>query len=235
MIPIVPAFGFDASLPVRVLAAIGGGAVGGLLLGVLVHVVVKLTFKQVLPGGVMWLVRALGGVACGLLVWSLLGGGGLGLGLGGGGDSGKDKGSADDKGKARKERKEKKEEKEKNKDRGKKDSGPTPPGQELRVEVLGSEDLKKIAGDKFDPRKRYRVPGQAQLLSLEEVKKLIFERREKKPPLRELNVVLYRNSPAQDKEQVTDLVGYAEDLGGKDGEKLKVSYSVHRDQDAPRE
>jgi hypothetical protein len=232
MIPLVPAIGVDMSLPVKVLAAVGGGAVGGLLLGLLVQLVVKLSFAQKVPASVLWVVRAVGGLACGLLVWSLLGAGGLGLGLGGGGgEGGTGKGGA---GKdSKQERKES--EKEKGKDRVKKASSPTPPGQELRVEVLGNTDLERIAGGKFDPKKRYRVPGRPGLLSLEEVKDLILQRKGAKPPLRELIVVLYRNSPAQDKEQVTDVVGYAEDVFGKDREKLKVSYSVHKDQDAPEE
>jgi hypothetical protein len=231
MIPSLLAFAFDldTSLPIKILAAIGGGAVGGLLVGLLVQMVVKLAFAQTVPRAVLWFVRILGGLACGLLVWSLLGGGG-GLGFGGGG-SGPGKGGAD-KGK-KEERKDREKEKEKGKDKGKKDATPTPPGQVLRVEVLGNDDLKRIAGDRFDPKKRYRVLGRPGLLGLEEVKDLILQRRDAKPPLRELIVELYRNSPAQDKEQVTAVVAHAEDVFGKDREKLKVSYSVHPDQDAP--
>src|SRR5262249_5943389 len=122
--------------------------------------------------------------------------------------------------------------KEKGKDTGIKDS-PPPPEATLRIEVLGEPDLKRIAGSKFDPKKIYRVAGRKELLTLDEVKKLIRERREAKPGLGHLEVILYKNSPAQDKEQVTALVGYAVDLGGKDEEKLVVSYTVHPDQAAP--
>ncbi len=220
----------EADLPIRILASIGGGAVGALLLGFCLQLLVKLGFGQNVPSWVLWPVRALGGVACGLLVWSLLGGGG-GLGLGGGGGGGTGKGGEKD---TPKEKKDREKAKEKGKDTGVKDH-PPPPQATLRIEVLGDPDLERIAGGKFDSKKRYRVPGRPELFTLAEAEGLIRKRRTAKPPLRHLEVVLYRNSPAQDKEQVTALVGYAEDLGGKDGEKLVVSYTVHRDQDAPVE
>src|SRR5262249_28890848 len=163
---------------VRVLGAIGGGAVGAMLLGWLVQLVVKLSFAQNVPPWMLWIVRVLGGVACGLLVWSLLGGGGGGLGFGGG-SGGRGKGTAQGKGKE--ERKDKDRKQEKEKDKVKKDATPTPPGQELRIEVLGDEDLKRIAGSKFDPKRRYRVPGQPGLLTLAEAQALILKRHEGKP------------------------------------------------------
>jgi hypothetical protein len=218
----------EADLPIRILAAIGGGAVGALLSGFVLQLLVKFSFGQNVPPWIVWPVRLLGGVACGLLVWSLLGaGGGLGFGWGGGG-SGTGKDGDGDGAKQKKDEKPK----EKGKDTSIKDSTPPPPEATLRIEVLGDPDLKRIAGKKFDPKKRYRVPGRRALLTLDEAQKLIRERSEATPALSQLEVVLYKNSPARDKEQVTALVGYAEDLGGKD-RKLVVSYTVHPDQDAP--
>ena len=230
-----PAIGMGSDLPIKVLAVVGAAALGALLLGLLVQLVVKLSFAQRVPPWVLWIIRVLGGVLSGWLValW-LFGVGGGGGGSGGGvwpfGGPGKSDGNLP---KDQRKDEKKKGEKEKGKDREKKITPPILPSQELIFEVLGDDDLKKIGGDKFDSLKRYRVPGRPRLLTLAQAKELIFERREAKPALRQLKVVLYRDSPAADKQQVTALVDYAKDLGGKDEEKLNVTFSVHRDQDAP--
>jgi hypothetical protein len=220
----------DTSLPVKVLAAIGGATVGALLLGWVVQLVVKLAFVQKVPPWALWPIRLLGGVACGLLVWSLFGGTGGWL-FGGGGGPG---GDGADKDKTKEQRREKDRGKEKGKAEGKRDTSPARPGSKLSVEVLGDADLKRIAGSKFDPKKRYRIQGQPGLLNLAEVQKVIRERHEGKPPLREVDVVLYKDSPARDKEQVKALADYAGDLGGKE-DRIKVNYSIRPDQDAPPE
>jgi hypothetical protein len=149
----------------RVLAVAGGAAVGGLALGALTQLLVKVLTAQKLPPWPLWGVRLLGAILGGLLVmlWAFGGGGGGlggpgGLGLGGG------------KGKGNGEAAKKTESGAGGKDRKEVDTE-VPPNT-VRVEVLGNDVLKRIAGERTpDLEKRYRMtPGDRKLLTLDEVR-----------------------------------------------------------------
>jgi hypothetical protein len=67
---------------------------------------------------------------------------------------------------------------------------------------------------------------------LEQVRKLILERRTGTPGLRKLEVFVYRDSPAPDKPQVVELQSWARDLDDKQPHKLHVELR-EPDSDAP--
>jgi hypothetical protein len=216
---------FAADLPVRVLAVIGAGALGAFLIAAVVQVAVKLAFGQKVPQWPLWGIRVLGGVACVWLVamWLFGGGGGGiggsgGLGVGGGSTSEKDKEHTASE-KSDKDRGKPKD------DKGKVDTTPASESETLRVEVLGDAPLKKLAkGSNFDASKRYRVVGESSLRTLDEVQKVVRERREHKAPLKQLEVVLYLDSPDRGRPQVASLVDWANDLDEQRG-KLQITFS----------
>jgi hypothetical protein len=228
------ALGYETEGPVKVLAVVGAGAVGALGVGGLVQVFVKLAFAQQVPRWPMWGIRGLGGVASAWLVYLwLFGSGSGGLGrpggwFGGGRGDGADK-SAKVEPRAKDKESKKEEEKDKDKDKGK---GEAPPEQTLKVEVLGNDTLKKLAGSgSADLDKRYRIPGEARLYTLEEVRKLVKDRRQGTPPLKRLVVIVYNDSPDRNRPQVADLVDWARDL---DPERGKVEVDLQEpDRKAP--
>jgi hypothetical protein len=215
-------------LPVRIMAFIGMTVAGAFLLGWGAQMLSRMTFNQKVPPWPLWGVRVLGAVLFGMLAWVwLFGGGGTGLGGGGGYNlfGGKGKVAKDDK--------DAKDE-DKGKGKGKKEGvGEVPvPGDTLRVEVLGDEALRKVAGGKgFDAARRYRVAAEGGLRTLDEVQKLVLKRRGQTTPLRRLEVVIYLDSPARDRPQVAELVGWARDLNGEAG-RLRVDF-IEPDRPAP--
>jgi hypothetical protein len=207
-----------SDLPVKVLAVLGGAAVGAFAVGALVRLISRLTTRQQLPPWLMFVLRFLGAVVVGWLValW-LFGGGGLlpggagGLGFGSG-SGGEQKQPAPpstsptaDKAK------------------------PADPAETLRVEILGDPALKRLAGGgRFDADRRYRVEvnGSVRLLSFERVQDLVRNRMAQKPPLKRIDLVLYGDSPAHDLPVVKDLENWAKDR------KVQVD-SERLDQEAP--
>jgi len=236
MIPTVWALGLDRNLPVKVLAIIGAAAVGGLLLGFVVQLVARTGLGRPLPSWAAWIFRVLGGVASGLIVASLLSGGGEGMGGGDGwwpfgtsGQTGSTDGTPKEK---QKKEKKKEEEKPKGKDRDKDKGGKSPPPNDvLSIEVLGNKTLTKLAsGGTIDLGKRYRLQGTSALLDLRRIKKVIAGRCQQTPALRQLQVILYRDSPAANEGSVTGLKSYARDVCGDD---LELKDVINGDKDAP--
>ncbi len=231
-------FGMMSSdAPIKALAVVGGAALGAMFIGWLVQVLAKLSFAQKIPPWPLRILRVLGGGATGLLVYWFVFGGGGGIGgpggwLGGGhGGSGDKQGksvarSANDKGSE-------KSKENKSKEKAEEKRTESQPAETMHVEVLGNETLMKIAKSQtYDPNKRYRIEGSAMLYTLEEVQKLILQKRKDKPPLRRLVVVVYRDSPAQDRPQVTGLTDWTRlDLDPERG-KVEVDLSLP-DQNAP--
>jgi hypothetical protein len=205
---------------IRVLAIIGGGAVGAFATGLLTQVIVRgYTGKQV-PRWVVWTLRILGGLALGWLVCLLVYSQGNSLfgGFGGGG-SGKDRGQetapavtvpkdslpAD-------------------KDQPKDTAAASDKSTVLAVEVLGDPTLQQLVNSgrqpSLDAQRCYRLAGDepAKLLTLDEVKDLIKKRLKQEPPLRRLELVLYKDSPQKQVPRVADLKKWA------DSEKLLVDF-----------
>jgi hypothetical protein len=216
---------------VKLLAVLGGALVSGLLVGFLTGTMVKLLTKrqQPLPPLPRRVIRLGGAIIGGWIVaMFVFGPGGWGFGPGGGPGSG----DGDDHGPGTTER-------------GK--PHPTPPPTlppatdiktrpPLRVEVLGPDPLRAIGGPTADLNRRYRVEtpqGKRVLLNLTEVKVLISKAVEEDPPLRHIKVIWYRDSPADDKGWITNLIKWAEDLPASDNSKLKVEQDSRPKIDAP--
>lgn len=183
-------------LLVKALAVLGAAALGAVGMGLATQVVSRLIRAKPLPQPVMTTIRLMAAVVAGWLVALLLfhsGGSGWGWGTGTGGiggsaDEGKDKAGRDDK-------------------KGLIASNNVPDSSEdaLRVEVLIPE---KDRGDRY-----YRVEDQNRYLSLEEVRQQIRERAGRSSPLKFLNIVIYKNSPDESKQQVKSLEEVAMDAG----------------------
>ena len=212
----------DRNLPVNILAVIGAFTLGGFLGGWALSLTAKFAFNQKVPHWLAWTMRLLTGLVAGWLAWIWLfgaGGGGVGgsgFGLGGGGN-GKDR-AADKSAKDGKDAKPPDPEvipKTKDPDPKEKKDGPgIGSGETIRVEVLGNGPLEKLAGGgKVNYMKRYRLDTPTTTLrTFEEIKKLIVQRRAQNPPLRQLVVIIYSDSPDKDSGSVKDLVLWAKDL-----------------------
>jgi hypothetical protein len=160
--------------------------------------IARLTVTKPLPNAALNILRGLGGITLGLIVYLWIfghGGPGFGLGgafgLGGGGDkgtagegSGKETGSA--------------------KETNRHGNDPTKGEDVIRIEVLG---------DQIAERERfYRMEGTKERLNASEVRTRVRERQNQSPSLRALVIVLYDDSPDQQKKQVTDLEDIAVEL-----------------------
>ncbi|HEY7309587.1 MAG TPA: hypothetical protein VH643_09550 [Gemmataceae bacterium] len=200
---------------VKILAVVGGGVVGGVGIGFLAQLLVRAFTTKKLPPWPVLTVRLLGGVICGWLValW-LFGGGGAGIGGMGGWGFGSGSGKGDG---------EKTTEVSKKDDKDKKSNGEaTPPAEEtLRIEVLGKDTLKKAD---MDASRCYRVEiGEgSRLLTMDEVKEAVRKRQAKEPPLRRIEIVLYKDSPDERVPLVSRLRAWAGDLNNG---KMKVDIS----------
>jgi hypothetical protein len=227
-----------SDLPVRVLAVLGAAALGAFGTGGLVKLVARLTWtRQKLPPWVLRGLRLLGAVTLGWLaaLWMFGGGfggfggpGGWGLGPGAGLGEGGKAGSAAVA------------PKDKEKEKGKiSEPGPEPvdAADSLQVEVLGADALRRLEaakGSDFERRYRVDVGKGPQFLMLAELKDYLRTRQKGPRPLRQLNIVLYQDSPAEDKPQVADLWQWVrEDLPPHaKGEKILVNID-RRGQNAP--
>jgi hypothetical protein len=205
---------------VRVLAVIGGGAGGGLALGLLAQLLLRALSIRNSPRWSLGTIRLLGGVICGWLValW-LFGGGGPGIGGSGGFSLGSGSGSGETP---------KKGPKSENENSGKSgDESKTPDEQTLRIEVLGANALKNA--DK-DASHCYRLDKQegAHYLSFAEVKDEILHRQQQQPPLRLIQIVLYKDSPDDNRPVVSQVKNWSRERN------LEVVVTTKSTTDAPR-
>jgi hypothetical protein len=173
---------------IRCLAVVAVFFVGGWLTGFLFQRLTRLlTPKKVYPS-VLWLMRTLGGVTLAWLSLYLIFGTGGGWGLGGLGGTGPGQGSGNpDTARSGSD------DKKKDGGEGPKKVEQLPPAREtvLRVEVLAlTGDEQPIRDDRF-----YRLEGEQQRQTLEEVRERIYQRKAAKPPLEKVEIVLYKNSP----------------------------------------
>lgn len=181
---------------IKVLAVAGGVLVGAVGSGLLLQLLVRLSTTARPPRWAVRVVRVVGGVIVGWLVFlfvfgysggaggGLFGGGGPGTGKGGGtgmtasaGPTGKEGPTARESARSTEGRKER----------------------TLRVEVL------------VDPRGNgtgFRVAGRQGLLSLAELQSYIQQRREGPTGVKRLEIVLYRNSPDRDSGPVKELLAW---------------------------
>jgi hypothetical protein len=207
---------------IRVLAIIGGGALGAFVTGFLTQAIVRGYTGQKVPRWVVWTLRVLGGVAMGWLVYLLVFSQGNSLfgGFGGGG-TGKDGGGKDGPRATNPAVTAPKDAQPTDKDRDKDGSTATvDKGTVLRIEVLGDAPLQKLvdAGriKSLEPERSYRLADDdpTKLLTLQDVEHLIKERLKRDPPLRRLELVLYKDSPQKQVPRVAELKKWADLLTG---------------------
>ena len=174
----------------RGLAVIGAAALGGFGAGLIVQLAARLTTTRQAPRPIVRLMRILGAITCGLLVAFALfhagGPGGGGSGSGGGKDAGKGEYTVNT-----------------GKDTPPQPKGSNDPAAEQRVVVVrGGND-----------GRHYRIDGDKEPRTLDEVRALIAQRREQKPPPEKLVIVLYKDSPDQNTPIVEKLKELAKDNG----------------------
>jgi hypothetical protein len=178
---------------VKMLAVVGGGAIGGLVVGAFVRRLGKWLIFRDVPRPVLLLFRGLGGIAAGLAVWvmvsspggsGLFGGGGSVFG-GKGGEAGTDKPTT-----------------------GASSTGPGIPlaaepsrGRTLRIVMLGGA---RVVGDRF-----YQIEGQKDARTLSDLKKLAKDQ-QKTAGLRNIELLIYDNSVARNHPAVRTLEKWAE-------------------------
>jgi hypothetical protein len=201
---------------IRILAIVGGAAVGGFVTGFLTQAIVRGYTGQQVPPWVVWTLRVLGAAALGYLVYLVVYSQGNGLfgGFGGGGE-GKDGGgkggprettpvvTAPKDGKP-----------------GDKDSSISAVSKKetLHIQVLGDEPLQKLVKanriKSADPERCFRVEEDdtETMRTLDEVKKYIRQRLAEEPPLKRIELVLYKDSPQENAGPVSALKKYADDL-----------------------
>lgn len=202
---------------VKILAVVGGGAGGGFGLGLLARLLIRAVTTRKPPRWSMMTVRLLGGVLCAWLValW-LFGGGGPGIGGTGGWGLGAGTGRGDG-------------EKIVEIDKKKGGSAQTLDGESLRIEVLGRAGLSE-ADVQAERWYRIETPEGPRLLNLAGIKEAIDQRQHEQPPLRRIEIVLYKDSPDERVSIVNQLRTWA---GDRDGGKMKVDI-LRPDSDAPR-
>jgi hypothetical protein len=215
------------SHPDKLLAIVGGAALGGFSLAFLVQLFVRGWTGQQMPRWVTMTLRATGGLLSGWLValWMFAGGGGGmggpgGFGFGTGTHSGNDNASVKAKDKEETVRKE---------------DDLTREVQTLYVEVLGEKTLKELDEGRFDPLRCYRIetPKGPRLMTLKEVVDYLKQRLTEKPTLKAVTIVLYKDSPSRWVKRVKDLEDEVGVLTPADGERLSVGYEQPK-KNAPR-
>lgn len=201
---------------VKILAIAGAAGGGGLGLGLLMQLLLRTATTRKPPRWSVLTVRLLGGVICGWLValW-LFGGGGSGIGGTGGMGLGSGAGVGDG---------------EKTIQIGRKNGGDekASAGESLRIEVLGRTNLGE---SQIREERWYRIETTEgpRLLTFAEVKRAIRDRQQQPPPLRRIEIVLYKDSPDERVPIVSQLRTWA---GDQDGGKMKVDI-LRSDNDAP--
>jgi hypothetical protein len=191
---------------VNVLAIAGGFLIGWLLIGSVVSAGTRVLTGGKVPRWILFVMRALGGVAVAWLVALFVFGSGNWRGFGFGGDGGtgpgggpagtaKDPASANGTAPAVAAP-------------PKEDKGPKPRGSTLRVEVIGLMGGSQVTDGRF-----YRFEGEKELRDRENLALAIDRIKQENPQVRELDIVVYENSPDSDTRAVRDLEQWARDNG----------------------
>jgi hypothetical protein len=200
---------------VKILAVIGSGAGGGWGLGLLAQLLLRTLTLRKPPRWSVQVVRLLGGGICAWLValW-LFGGGGPGI----GGRGGMGLGSRESKGEGAKTVE------------ISKNSEPTEAldGETLRIEVLGRHALSE-QDRRAEHWYRIETTEGPRLLTFAEIKERIRKRQQEQPPLRRVEIVLYKDSPDERVPIVSQLRTWA---GDRNGGKMKVDF-LYPDREAP--
>jgi hypothetical protein len=178
----------------RLLVACAAAFVGWLVVPPLVRGVYRLAFHKPLPGPAATVTRLVGGLGLGVLVFFLLP---LGFGSGSGSGTGTGNGNAAKDGK------------------GGIDSGKTKDDKEgvVRPDVLPGErvQVEMIVAERYNrgkPDKRYYlIEGKEPPKTLDEVKAFLKDHKDK---IKEMDIIIWGNSVADDHKSVTDLYNLRE-------------------------
>ncbi len=180
-------------LVLKVLAVVGGAAVGAVVVGVVLKLLVRLTTTRPVPRPALLLSRLLGAVAAGLAVYLWIAGEGLG-GMGGGGGGLWPFGQKGGSGEAKSATKDAKPEVPK--------SDKLTPEEVVRVQMRGGKDAE--ADQRF-----YSVDGQSPQ-NLDEVQQTLRARLGK---VKAIEIVIGKGSVDKDSPAVTALTNWAKDQG----------------------
>ncbi len=199
---VLPCLGMlDLGLQIlKLLAVVGGAAVGGVGSGWLLGVFAKVVVHRPVPPRASRVVKGLGAVALGWAVWLwVYGPGGSGWGLGGGlgglGSGGESGANMSTTAASRK-----------TPEASKKEAPSVERvagGETLRVEMLG--------GTRVHEERFYRLEGETEPRTLRELHQAITERAQQKTrtPVKRLEIVIYANSVNKDHPAVRDLEKWA--------------------------
>lgn len=201
---------------VKILAVIGSGAGGALGMGLLAQLLLRTMTTRKPPRWSVQTIRFLGGgISAWLVALWLFGGGGSGIGGAGGLGLGSGEGQGEGK---------------KTLGTDKKDGGTTetPSGELMQIVVLGRANLSE---SQIKAERWYRIETAEgpRMLTFEEVKRAIRNRQREQPPLRRIEIVLYKNSPDERVPIVSQLRAWARD---QNGGKMKVDL-LRSDQETP--
>jgi hypothetical protein len=188
---------------VKLLAVAGGVLVGGVGSGLLLQLLVRLTTAGRVPKWILQVVRVLGAVIGGWIVAMFVFGSGTGTGMGWGGGGGTGTGPE---GTGRGTGAE---------PRAREEPGPQETAPERGTARAAPDRTLRVDGlvDRRNNTTAFRLQGQQDLLSLDDLEKYVRSRREQAPALQRLELVLYRNSPDRDSGPVKELLAWAQREG----------------------
>lgn len=192
---------------VSALAVAGAAFLGGLLVSLLSQLLARMLTAKAIPRPALNFLRILGGLAAGVLVWMVLfrsagGGGGWGWGGDGFGLGGPGKGNGGEPVRHDKDDKDKDARPDKT---APKNGEPASKKNAVRIEV--------IVDPKAPPERSYRLEGDKDLRTREEISQVLEQRRKDNPDLKKVVIVLYKNSPDRHTSVVRELVELVERKG----------------------
>ncbi len=194
----IPDFGL---LVVKVLAVVGGVAVGALGCGWFAKLIVRVVTHQKLPPRMVTGFRILGGLAMGLLIWTwVFSAGGVG-GMGGSGSGWWPFGQAGGKGVALE----------------KQVVAPPPPPPQAQAEPPQPEKtdilaVRMLGGARVKEQRFYVLEDEGPR-DFADLQKAIEERKQKQPTLGRLDILIYSDSVDRDNPAVTELARWAREKG----------------------
>jgi len=206
-------------IAIKSLAVVGGAVLGGFLVGLQATLLVRVATMRKIPPKIHWCLRSLGSLVCGWILALMLFGGGGGWGVGGTGGWGWG-GTGEGPGSKSAADATAKDKSPPIVDTGNPLSSPT---SKLRIEVLGDETLRKLKPDgKADLALCYRIDGEEPpiLRTLPQLRATIDRRLTQKPPLKEVEIALYADSPDRQVKRVLDLENWL------DGKRRKAKFEL---------
>jgi hypothetical protein len=191
---------------VKFLAVLGGAVVGGFLVGFLCSLMARALSGQKMNAWALRIVRILGAIISGWIMWWFIFGPGGGFGWPGGPGTGP---GTNHTGTGKDGPTQPKQDKDQPpvKDKGETPAGSADP---LRIEVLSDKIVNELDPKALAAKRWFAVltENKRELRNLEELKKEIVARREQKPPLKQILITIYQDSPDESTPRVNDLTNW---------------------------